>query len=104
AKTLYRIPDAVYERMEELHARTLDRADKEISNELRELIKQYPNIPALRNFLFSALKVRGKHQMAARVNDETLALFPDYFFARMNKVLEYLHKSQLENIPDLLGH
>ncbi len=41
--------------------------------------------------------------MASTLNDEVLALFPDYLFAKLNKALECIYFRQFEAVPALLG-
>ncbi|MBK8874355.1 MAG: hypothetical protein IPN13_10685 [Bacteroidetes bacterium] len=38
------------------------------------------------------------------MNRETLELFPDHVFARINLVHEYIDTGQLEKVEEVLGH
>ncbi|WP_274704551.1 DUF1186 domain-containing protein [Zunongwangia pacifica] len=70
---------------------------------LPRLIKQYPRVPALKNFLATLHKERGEMEQAFKANRWLVKEHPYYLFGRLNLAAEYLENDQLEKIPEVLG-
>jgi tetratricopeptide (TPR) repeat protein len=77
--------------------------NRKIIDKLIQLIEKYPNVPMLKNYLSVAYNVLGDIGKAYEVNHWTLKEHPDYLFARLNLVHEYLNNGETEKIPELLG-
>ncbi|MBK8415686.1 MAG: DUF1186 domain-containing protein [Bacteroidetes bacterium] len=77
--------------------------DPRVAMDLKRLIRTHPSVPAFRNLLSNYFRFRGDLEKSYELNRETLELFPDHVFTRVNLVHEYIDKGQLEKIEDVLG-
>lgn len=71
--------------------------------ELKPLIERFPQVPVLRNFLSVAYHGMKKHREAIKVEEETLRVHPDYFFARLSKGTRLLEAGKTDEARDWLG-
>ena len=71
-------------------------------HQLKTLRKQYPAVPQILNILSLAYVHKEDFERAYQVNQEAYQLFPDYIFARVNMVQEYLNKDELENASEII--
>jgi tetratricopeptide (TPR) repeat protein len=77
------LPKQVKDAIDRLHDESQRRPHKAIP-ELIELIKKYPNIPMLYNYLSVAYSGTGEQSKAEEIIRENYQRNPDYLFARLN--------------------
>lgn len=70
---------------------------------LKQLIKQYPHHPSLKNHLTSAYLASRKYKKAFAVNDQCLAAHPNYLFAQLTKANEFYLYGEFDRMPEILG-
>ncbi len=99
----YGITRELADQFEELHARSMDKKDKNIIERLTNLIIQYPNAPELKNFLSTAYNTRGNRKKATEINQWTVAEHPDYLFGKLNLAISCIEKKEFHKVPEILG-
>ena len=77
--------------------------DKGVVPELKQMIKRYPDAAFLMNFLSVALHRQGKTKEATKVERETFAAHPHYFFARLSEAQRLIEEDRLEDAKQCLG-
>lgn len=93
------VPDEVKDEVSILYASEF-RA-KGSTDRLYELIELYPEVPQFFNYLYIALKKKGKENESIQMLKTTISKFPDYLFAKMNLAQELMDRNNFESIPDL---
>lgn len=96
------ITSKIREILESIHPDVL-KGKGYLLKKLPRLIKQYPRVPALKNFLATLHKERGEMEQAFKANRWLVKEHPNYLFGRLNLAAEYLENDQLEKIPEVLG-
>ena len=96
------ITSEIREILESIHPDVL-KGKGYLLKKLPRLIKQYPRVPALKNFLATLHKERGEMEQAFKANRWLVKEHPNYLFGRLNLAAEYLENDQLEKIPEVLG-
>jgi len=79
------------------------RNDKSVIVKLLHLINKYPDVPPFKNFLSSYYAINGEKEKANEMNKELIKQFPDYLYAKLNKVNFYLAENEPEKVPGVLG-
>ncbi|HMQ48460.1 MAG TPA: hypothetical protein PKA00_13630 [Saprospiraceae bacterium] len=79
-------PEAIQEEMQYLYDQIFLNPNKTISR-LKDLVKEYPKIPSIKNKLYSAYMLSGHTREAKKVLNETIHLHPNYLFGISNKIL-----------------
>jgi tetratricopeptide (TPR) repeat protein len=74
-----------------------------IISTLQTAVKRWPTVPVLKNFLEIAYRVAGKNKQATAVLEESYKQHPDYLFARLGKVRQFLEESNIAEARALLG-
>ena len=74
-----------------------------MKEKLDQLIKEYPNVPAFKNYLSFYYKMRGKLKEAYVVNGWLVKEHPDYLHGKLNLAAQYLAEKRYEKIPEILG-
>lgn len=69
----------------------------------RQLVRQYPDVPSLKNFLFIAYSSAGRIPQAEKVLDETVEKHPDYLFGRLNLASRHISDGETARARALLG-
>lgn len=77
---------------------------KKILKKVPEYIAKYPDIPMLYNFLYAAYCKTGLWREAMKLMKETLQLFPNYLFARVEYALYLLRRGEPEKAHRALGN
>jgi len=90
------------DQMAKIHRKAIKGGQKNIDYLIRK-IKEYPNVPQLKNYLSVALMNTGHEEKAYEVNDRILEEHPDYLFGIMNKAREYHDKGDYHKMPEVLG-
>ncbi|MBK6642695.1 MAG: hypothetical protein IPG39_16485 [Bacteroidetes bacterium] len=97
------VSEALAMTISEIYERVMA-TDPRVAMDLKRLIRANPSVPALRNLLSNYYRFRGDLEKSYELNRETLELFPDHVFTRVNLVHEYIDKGQLEKVEGVLGH
>lgn len=71
--------------------------------ELRELVKNYPKIASLKNYLYTCYVQTKQFRKADKLLKETIEKHPNYIFAIGNKILNIHDPKKLEKHAHLLG-
>lgn len=69
-----------------------------------EYISKYPDIPMLYNYLYAAYRKTGQPREAIKLMKETVQLFPDYFFGRVEYAAYLLRRGEPEKAHAALGN
>lgn len=77
--------------------------NKNIIDQLTQLIIQYPTVPMLKNFLSVAYNAQGNFEKAMEVNKWVLTEHPDYLFAKINEANVCIDNGEFEKVPEILG-
>lgn len=97
-----KIPESLKPQLQSLHDDVMNGKSRVIPR-LKKLIKEYPFIVQLKNYLSAAYKKTGKLKKAMKVNDQVLKENPDYLFARINKACKLHRDGEYDQMPKLLG-
>jgi tetratricopeptide (TPR) repeat protein len=98
-----RLPNPIKETIEALHFTAQENPMKAIP-ELNELIKKYPDLPMLYNYLSVAFSRAGRNEDAESVIQENYRRNPDYLFARLNYAEICLAKGEYERVAEIFDH
>ncbi len=98
-----RLPTKVKARINALHYLAQEKPQSTLS-ELHELIKKYPNVPILRNYLCVAYSLLGETEKAEETTLESIRLNPDYLFAKLNYAQLCLSRKEYDRIPEIFDH
>ena len=71
---------------------------------MRDLIKQYPHVPQLYNYLSVAYARAGQRQEAEAVVQENYQRNPEYLFARLNYAEVCLARKDYAQVADIFAH
>ena len=71
---------------------------------MRDLIKQYPRVPQLYNYLSVAYGRAGQRQEAEAVVQENYQRNPEYLFARLNYAEVCLARGDYAQVADIFAH
>ena len=97
------LPEAVKEQTRELRGLISTNPGDAIP-ELVELIRQYPNVPLLSNYLHAAYAKNGDPDAAHAVMLESCHKFPDYLFAKLSYGEFLLDADKPEEFAQLFDH
>jgi len=95
------LPPHVQDAVNRLYYLAQDRP-REAIGELRRMIEEYPDIPALYNYLSGAYVSEGMREEAERVIEENYRRNPEYLFARLNYAEVCLRRGEYETVLELL--
>ena len=95
------LPPHVQEAVNRLYYLAQDRP-REAIGELRRMIEEYPDIPALYNYLSVAYASAGMRQEAERAIEENYRRNPEYLFARLNYADLCLKRRDYDTVLELL--
>ena len=98
-----RLPQGVQESIERLHYEAQSKPRQAIP-ELLDLMKRYPKIPMLYNYLAVAYERIGESDKAESIVLENMRKNPDYLFARLNYAQLCLEKGEYAKIPEIFDH
>jgi predicted Zn-dependent protease len=97
------LPDEVQEQIHELCDRVRITPHDTIK-ELMTLIKRYPHIPSLYNFLYTAYANSHQHDKADKIRKGAYELFPDYLFSKMDYADHLVRHGELKKAADVYGN
>lgn len=95
------LPADVQEQINSLHDQVLKARPAAALAVLESLIKQYPDVTQLHNYLFIAYYNVGDRAKASRVLQETIRRFPDYLFARISLAEQCLNQGEADKVKDI---
>jgi len=95
-----RLPNHVKDVIERLHYDSQTKPRKAIP-EIRAMLKKYPQIPQLYNYLTVAYAKIGEVDKAEAVTRANIRKNPDYLFARLNYAEFCLRRKEYEKIPEI---
>jgi tetratricopeptide (TPR) repeat protein len=98
-----RLPNSVQEQLERLHDEAQEKPQEAIP-ELLELLKKYPRVPQIYNYLAAAYSGAGEKEKAEAIVHENIRKNPNYLFAKINLAQLYLAKKEHEKIPEIFEH
>ena len=98
-----RLPGHVKDAVERLHQESQTAPRKAIP-ELKAMIKQYPKLPQLYNYLTVAYSRIGEIGKAEAVIRACIRRHPDYLFARLNYAEMCLLRKEYAKIPEIFDH
>jgi tetratricopeptide (TPR) repeat protein len=74
----------------------LEENPEEVLQKTPEYLSKYPGIPMLYNFLYGAYRKAGRPREAMKLMKETVQLFPNYLFGRVEYALYLLRRGEPE--------
>lgn len=95
-----RLPAQVQEQIDELHEMVFDDPHR-AAPLLEELLKKYPDVPLLYNYLAGVYSSLGEVEKARAVSVKNYEQNPDYLFAKCNYAEFCLREKKLEEIPEI---
>jgi len=98
-----RLPGQVKDTIERLH-HEVQRHPHRAVPELVALVKKYPHLPMLYNYLSVAYSRTGRREKAEEVVRENYQLNPDYLFARLNYAELCRTQGDYERIAEIFEH
>lgn len=98
-----RLPGHVKDAIERLHYDS-QRKPEEAIPELCELIKKYPKVPMLYNYLSVAYSGIGDVETAEETTKINIERNPDYLFARLNYAEFFLRRKEYEKVAEIFDH
>lgn len=73
-----------------------------VISELEMKVKQYPEIPQFKNYLYVSLMYAGRVKEAKKLLDETIAQHPDYFYAKLSLAEMYVSEKNYPKAASVL--
>lgn len=97
------LPEEVKESLLALYP-LLEKNPEEVLQKTPEYISKYPDIPMLYNFLYGAYLKTGHLREGMKLMKETVQLFPNYLFGRIEYALYLLRRGEPEKAHSALGN
>ncbi|MCY7352195.1 MAG: hypothetical protein LH606_16270 [Cytophagaceae bacterium] len=97
------VPPELRPQLAELYETVRHRPDRALVERLRQLVRQYPNAPALKNYLMLAYVQTGQKSRANEVLDLTIRQHPRYLMGLVNKAHQLLLNEDTEGVEKLFG-
>jgi tetratricopeptide (TPR) repeat protein len=98
-----KLPEQIKDDIERLHYEAQYQPQEAIP-ELRRLIKQYPHILQLYNFLAAAYNHAGKVEKAKEIAQANYDRNPDYLFSRINHAQFCLNDGEYDKVAEIFDH
>ena len=95
-------PIELEDELEDLYLKA-NKGKASVKGRLEKLIKRYPKLPFLRNYLVKWYAVNKRPEDAYRINEEILKLSPNYVFAIAYKTKALIENNDIENLELLLA-
>lgn len=86
-----------------LYEASRQRPDRALAERLRRLVQQYPDVPALKNYLMITYTLTGQKSRADAVLDQTLTQHPHYPMGLVNKGHQLLREDDTDGVEKLFG-
>jgi tetratricopeptide (TPR) repeat protein len=98
----FEVTDEIYDAVE-TYLRLCKENPTKAARELPAVIERHPQVPQLRNYLVTSLKLLGRLEEAYAVNDQALRDHPEYIYAVTNKAIQYWEKKEYDEVERFLG-
>ena len=97
-----RLPDHIKDSIDDLCSEAQRHPQRAIPA-LKDLVKKYPKLPRLYNYLSCAYSGAGQKEKAEKIVLENYRRNPDYLFARLNYAEICLRQKNYEQIAEIFG-
>ena len=87
------IPEELIPHTERFHQQAKTNPNQHLATELRQCIAKYPNVPSLKNYLYTTLVQIGQVKEAKQVLNETIRKHPWYLYALATKALQTMQEA-----------
>ena len=98
-----RLPKKVKAAIERLHFDSQKKPFQAIP-ELKRLVKKFPHIPILYNYLAVAYSRIGEKEKAEEISRMNIQKNPEYLFARLNYAEFFLMRKEYEKVAEIFDH
>jgi len=85
------------------HEKVLYSSDENTIDFIKNAVKKHPNIPQFQNYLTQLYFSSGNIEKAALTNSKLNEQYPDYLFAKLNKIAFLSFEDDSQTIIELLG-
>lgn len=82
---IWSVPREIDPDLEEIY-HTMNKEPASTIERIKELLRDYPHVPQLYNYLSVAYSRLGKHEEAEKIVAKNYKTNPDYLFAKLNYV------------------
>lgn len=96
-------PPEIRAQLAGLYTASRQRPDRALAERLRLLVQQYPDVPALKNYLTITYTLTGQKSRADAVLEQTLNQHPHYLMGKVNKAHQLLIDGDSEGVEKLFG-
>ncbi|MDR3140382.1 MAG: DUF1186 domain-containing protein [Tannerellaceae bacterium] len=79
------------------------RKDKPVISKLKQLIKEYPNVPKLKSYLATVYRYKGELDKARKLYEQLVCEYPTYLYGRTGLASFLLEDKAYDKIEELLG-
>jgi hypothetical protein len=97
------LPETIQDELKDIHGKIhgpIHKDSDRIVSRLEELVKQYPHVPQISNYLAAAYNLTGSNKFEQCVEDN-YKKHPDYLFARVHYAGQCMDNNDLEKIPEI---
>lgn len=99
-----RLPDHIKDKINDLYDIVQKKPDQTVISDLEALIKKYPKVPVLYNYLSIAYARSGDEEKYQKTIKKNYHLNPDYLFARLNYAELCTQQGNYEKIAEIFDH
>ena len=99
-----RLPNHIKDKIDDLYEIVQKKFDQTVISDLEALIKKYPNVPLLYNYLSMAYARSGDQEKYQKTIKKNYQLNPDYLFARLNYAELCAQQGNYEKIAEIFDH
>jgi len=99
-----RLPDHIKDKIDDLYDLVHKKPDQTIISDLEALIKKYPKVLVLYNYLSVAYSRSGDEEKYQKIIQKNYRLNPDYLFARLNYAELCSQQGNYEKIAQIFDH
>ena len=96
-------PPELWAQMTDLYEASRYRPDRALAERLRRLVQQYPNVPALKNYLMTTYTLTGQKSRALEVLEQTIQQHPRYLLGLVNKANQLLVNDDTAGVEKLFN-
>ncbi|WP_020607673.1 hypothetical protein [Spirosoma spitsbergense] len=96
-------PPEIVAQLAHLYEASRFNPNRALAERLRQLVRQYPDVPALKNYLMTTYVQTGQQSRANEVLEQTIAQHPRYLLGLVNKANQLLTKDDTGGVEKLFG-
>lgn len=97
------VPPELQSQFQELLEAVRTRPDRRLVEQLQQLVRQYPDVPTLKNYLMLAYVQTGQKSRANELLEQTIQQHPRYLLGLANKAHQLLTKEDTAGVESLFG-